>query len=62
MSATEELIQTVYEFRGLLRYLGENYPTVLSEWKNKSVGLAAHTQQPTDTATLVINQNDYRDK
>ena len=39
MSATEELIQTVYEFRGLLRYLGENYPNILTQWKNKSAGV-----------------------
>ena len=34
MSATNELIQTVYEFRSLLRYLGENYPKILKEWSN----------------------------
>ena len=33
MSATEELIQTVYEFKGLLKYLGERYPKILKEWK-----------------------------
>jgi hypothetical protein len=48
MSATDELIQNVYEFRGLLRYLGERYPQILNEWNN-SRGL---NQSPTADADV----------
>jgi hypothetical protein len=62
MSQTEKLISIVYEHKELLGFLSDKHPSILDEWKNKSAGLAAQTQQPTDAATLVINQNDYRDK
>ena len=63
MSATDELIQNVYEFRGLLRYLGENYPGIIKEWKNKGAELAVRTPQTTDDSNhQVSNLNGYRDK
>jgi hypothetical protein len=62
MSATEKLISIVYEHKELLGFLNDKHPTVLNEWKNKGAELAVRTPQATDAATLVIIQNDCRDK
>jgi hypothetical protein len=62
MSATEKLISIVYEHKELLGFLNDKHPTVLNEWKNKGAELAVRTPQTTDAATLVIIQNDCRDK
>jgi hypothetical protein len=56
MSATDELIQNVYEFRGLLKYLGERYPKILNEWK---LGTGPGTTEPnTNSITRGTNSND----
>jgi hypothetical protein len=62
MSREERIISKLEGACSLIEFLNLEYPDVLNKWKNKSAGLAAHTQQSTDAATLVINQNDFRDK
>lgn len=60
----DKLLSNINEYNNLLGFLNEKHPTVLDEWKNKSAGLAAHTQQPTDDSNHQrsnLNGN-YRDK
>lgn len=57
MSATDELIQNVYQFRSLLRYLGERYPKILNEWHN-SRGLNQSPTADADTNSSFAKQRD----
>ena len=58
MSATDELIQNVYEFRGLLRYLGERYPKILNEWKNKAGAYEAPADADTNSSFAKQRDDD----
>lgn len=48
MAPTDKLLLNIEEYSNLLGFLNEKHPEILNEWKSKSAGLAAQTQQTTD--------------
>lgn len=56
----DTIIQKLDHYRSIFEYLRENYPSILTEWKNKK-GLRRATSEPEQQTTGVTSSYDTRD-